>query len=163
MFRHFSKSIKLSNFASLFLFSLVFFTFPAQSQQAVIEGYEYDALGRLVKVTEGSSTKVVYCYDPAGNRVKVNRGDAPDPEDCDVPPPPVPVPPKPSSLQSGSHQGGGCYHSWTGSSLAAYYEIGLSSGTTVTSSGTSYEHNSLCATWVRACNSESACSSKAYF
>lgn len=62
-----------------FLFlSLIFITLSAQSQETVT--YEYDAIGRLTKVTYGASKVIEYTYDKAGNRTKkITNGGGPPP------------------------------------------------------------------------------------
>ncbi|WP_185231338.1 hypothetical protein [Teredinibacter franksiae] len=45
--------------------------------------YQYDPLGRLVKVKEDGSTKTGYCYDPAGNRTALKESGGG--EDCPAP------------------------------------------------------------------------------
>lgn len=42
----------------------------ATTAQAGTDGFEYDALGRLVKVTRSSGAETTYSYDPAGNRIE---------------------------------------------------------------------------------------------
>ncbi len=129
------------------------------SQQTVVEKYEYDALGRLKKVTEGSSVKVAYCYDPAGNRVKVNAGNT-DPDNCEAA---VPVPPVPTNVQQSTHMGGGCYMYWTeAGGNTAFYQIRLTNSSTVNINAPAsyYDHNTLCAVWIRACNSDGDCSAE---
>jgi YD repeat-containing protein len=44
----------------------------AMAQTASEETYEYDALGRLVKVARDGGGVAEYDYDPAGNRVEVS-------------------------------------------------------------------------------------------
>ena len=39
-----------------------------QANDPITETYEYDALGRLHKVTRSDGTEVIYNYDAAGNR-----------------------------------------------------------------------------------------------
>lgn len=44
-----------------------------QAGAPAVEGYGYDALGRLIKVTAGAALKTEYKYDNAGNRKQVNE------------------------------------------------------------------------------------------
>ena len=53
--------------------------------------YSYDALGRLVSVTNPNSTVTTYTYDAAGNRTAVTTGTG------GSPPPPPPPPPPPAN------------------------------------------------------------------
>lgn len=40
--------------------------------QEPAEEYEYDALGRLIKVNQTDGSAIDYTYDPAGNRKRVD-------------------------------------------------------------------------------------------
>lgn len=40
-------------------------------QASAVETYDYDALGRLTKVTQDDSTTATFEYDMAGNRTRV--------------------------------------------------------------------------------------------
>lgn len=66
--------------------------------------YQYDALGRLVRVDQGNGGAATYAYDPAGNRTQVNAV-APQGPPPPSPPPPPPPPPPPGTLPPGN-QGG---------------------------------------------------------
>ena len=56
------------------LFAAFFLTSSAAAQTAVDERYEYDALGRLIKVVQDDGMGVEFEYDAAGNRVEVVAG-----------------------------------------------------------------------------------------
>lgn len=145
------------------LFHLVFFPLIAYSQSTLQE-YQYDTLGRLVEVKENSSIKVGYCYDKAGNRTNVNTVSGAQ-EHCNNA---SPVPPKPTNLQQGSHQGGGCYIRWNAPTNAgiSYFQVRLASGgsiLTVAGNLRYFEHNTSCFSWIRSCNAQNICSDNANF
>lgn len=141
----------------------VFFVFLACASFRVHAGpveqrYDYDPLGRLVKVTEGGAEKAGYCYDDAGNRIKVNASGG----DCEVV---KPTPVAPTWVSRGSHQGGGCYVNWAHPGGAAKFELQMRGSNIVTLDGSkrSYEHNTRCFDWIRACSANNACSEKVNF
>lgn len=158
-FSHRRPSIRNHFFYSV----LVAWSIPAaNAQNDVYEIYEYDELGRLVSVVESSNlqgtadikNKAVYHYDAADNITQTVSWDSNGPN----------APPPPTNVTRGSHQGGGCYNTWRSSAGASYYEIGLpNTSRTETATGTYYSHDTLCATWIRACNSQDECSEKVDF
>jgi YD repeat-containing protein len=51
---------------------------------AMAERYEYDPQGRLTSVTYADGKRLTYTYDPAGNVLSTQAGDAPDRGCCRV-------------------------------------------------------------------------------
>lgn len=89
--------------------SLVALAAAAQGNETI--SYDYDSLGRLVRVdrsgTVNNGVNAAYCYDSADNRTSVTVGQAaatqcptyaPPPAPGPVPPPPEPVPPPPEPV-----------------------------------------------------------------
>ncbi len=124
----------------------------------VQHAYEYDSLGRLVKVHENGVEKAGYCYDAGGNRIKVNSAGG----NCTIAPP---APPKPTALSQATHQGGGCYITWASVSGVAKFEIKIRTASVATVDGSKryYDHNTRCFEWIRACTVDNICSEQAYF
>lgn len=153
----------LSSFIPVFfIFISTLFPISAYAQQAVTEQYKYDPLGRLMIVEANNQLKVSYCYDKAGNRTDVST------EDCYVSPSVHPGPPKPTSLNQGSHQGGGCYIRWSSPADAGidHFQVRLTKGygvVNVAGNRRYMEHSAACFTWIRACDAQGACSQDAYF
>ena len=56
----------------LALLSAASMTVAAPTAQSLNEGYEYDALGRLTKVTQGDGSTIAYADDAAGNRTTIS-------------------------------------------------------------------------------------------
>lgn len=51
---------------------------PFSIGQAETVSYEYDALGRLIRVERSDGTQTIYDLDPAGNRTQVREGATPN-------------------------------------------------------------------------------------
>ena len=136
---------------------------PAVAQTT--DKFEYDALGRLITVTNNGQAKVGYCYDAAGNRGAVNNSDggsAGTGTCVDA----IPAPSKPTGLWQGSHQGGGCVMRWSAQSGVDVFKLKLK-GTTnpvqLPGTTTQYSANTQCGEWLQACNSVGICSDRANF
>lgn len=131
--------------------------------------YDYDALGRLVKVEEPEE-HAVYCYDDAGNRASIltgeDLGEAIDICEYGLPDEPeIPVPSSPTNVSTSSAPSSGTNVFWSYSTGAAWYEVRLGNNTTVTVHGEHSMHTTVYTgipIWIRAC-SASGCSSKVYF
>lgn len=132
--------------------------------QVVDLGYEYDALGRLIRVGEGGAVKAGYCYDKAGNRYHVSMGSGGG-ENC--PPPPASL--TPTNLSAVWQQGPSWYISWSSVQNAVNYQLRLDNSTTQTVTSTSYTSYGSGGgsppepEWVRACFADSSCGPMAYF
>lgn len=128
----------------------------------VTEIYQYDALGRLHRVTANGVYKAEYCYDNAGNRkaVVANGGG-----DCIAANTPAP----PTGLRYGTHFGNGYTVNWVPSAGATYYRLTFGNWSNYTVQGGNASQFSTGANtladrpnYIRACNA-TACSEKAYF
>jgi YD repeat-containing protein len=132
--------------------------------QNVDTRYQYDALGRLVRVVENESIRTGYCYDRAGNRYQVDAGSGGG-ENC----PAEPAPSAPTGLSAVWQTGPSWHISWNPVNGAVSYKLQLTVGTVITLSGTSYTSNPdgsgqpPAPVWVRACNYNDSCGSIAYF
>lgn len=134
--------------------------------QVVDLGYEYDDLGRLIRLVQDGSTKVGYCYDPAGNRrqVSANGGGG---EDC-------PAMPPPTGLSVTWWTGPTWKIDWNPVISATGYKIRLNNGTILNVSGgstaTAYSQpganeppENARPDWIQACFADSSCGALAYF
>lgn len=153
-----------SRIQAFYLFLSALFSLSAHSQQGVLEQYQYDSLGRLTVVEKNNQVIIAYCYDEAGNRIKVNTQG----EDCSAAPVALPIPPKPTGLGQGTLYGGGnCYFRWQAPSDAGidHFQIKLFTiGELLTISGVTRQYsNTRCAEWIRACNAQNECSDQAYY
>lgn len=69
----FQRKYLTKNGRFVFASCAVGFAFCASSVSAGNTTYQYDALGRVVKVTYPDSKQICYQYDDAGNRIKVQK------------------------------------------------------------------------------------------
>ncbi|WP_155247663.1 RHS repeat domain-containing protein [Teredinibacter turnerae] len=130
--------------------------------------YSYDALGRLVGVSEYGYLKTRYCYDPVGNRTivtdQISAGDCPEP----------PIPDSPENLQVSTYSGA-YVATWNTVGAATFYivkhttpqgseisEIGPSNAPRFEYGFNPVDTGRFNPIYVQACNSY-GCSSRVYF
>lgn len=81
-----SRSLRVSRPWTVAL-GLVLSSVPAGATLAATANYEYDALGRLIRIESSDGKRVIYRFDAAGNRTQVVSGALPGlPSSISVPP-----------------------------------------------------------------------------
>jgi hypothetical protein len=118
--------------------------------------YTYDALGRVTFVEDSVNGNRDYDYDPAGNRVAVNVGNAT--ED----PAPVPLLPAPTAANCRSVGAGGWFATWNAVAGAHHYQFRKGNEQEITVTINNSGSNSSCK-WVKACDAANVCSTKTLF
>jgi hypothetical protein len=138
-----------------FLFCLLFAL--GLNVNAQTQTYTYDALGRVTFVNDSVNGNLDYDYDKAGNRLLVSNATATDA----TAEPGGPPPPTGLSISGPFSQSGGYTARWVGSTGTTYYEVLLSTGSSLNVNAQSIS-NQYRPTWVKACNAIT-CSGKVYF
>ncbi|HTM40965.1 MAG TPA: hypothetical protein VL177_08640, partial [Terriglobales bacterium] len=126
--------------------------------------YQYDALGRMMRVLQDGSPRIGYCYDEAGNRYDVVENSATCPGE-----PPAEMLAPPTGLTVSWQTGPSYLIQWNPLEGAVSYQLMLNNGFLATVSGTSYSSNSISGgmpaapLWVQGCTENGACGVKADF